>query len=775
MRVNWREKEIKLLLTYYKRMQPGEMHKTHPLVLEASKAIRDLELNKEYSAQSEKFRNPNGIALKLANFLFLDPTYEGKGMKGCSALDKKIFNEENTPAMNNNEDKYPSKFENWLASNNGSVRRPMDKNSGRPLGNQVIKGKVHALISEMVNEYELNRGKYICVFIGGPGNGKTDIMEFVAEELVTCVGDDWSARNIELEECFSKNNRQAIINLSDKTRLILTQDASQKDRDSKDFCEAIFHDLLKVDEMDSGLYVLCMNRGILEEVNKQANNENKPLHKYKTLINQLYRSNSLDASIEDIKVWGNTDVNPYSLYSWSMDLDTLFQKSSEMKISENLIKEIFEKGECAKNYVNIDNELSPINSTYLFLNNLGMGLNFAQILRSYEILYAKRFTYRELFNVIGYLFNYTDDQQKKIKISLNNYVKIANEDYIERFKILFNLYKKTYSYRFFDNFLMPKKVLKDKIIKGFKDGGDLKKEVKAFFDCFTKNVETVYGKPDLVENSDFFDPIGCSDDIQITDRNSNKLSFDQLRKKVIYNTDIKISEFDNFLSPLEIELIDCVIHIKQKYYDITSDDINHRNLNALDSLKSFLNVLILSFIKRSLFFSNKYIRDKAHIDSFLNLIEGEYTDRQTFAQHTFLDSLIDADRKVQISLVTSIGQTPSQFNNNVFIKGLSKHIEAIRSPVNKLPSLDQIILRHQNSFNEKPNSIVITYKIYREILRVSNELLKGCFDKNFTLWQELKKSEIVKTDTQINEITISGIGNVTRDSQNDFTFNKTIN
>ena len=94
MRVNWREEEIRLLLTYYKKMNSGDMHKTHPLVLKASKAIRDLDINKEYSSQSEKFRNPNGVALKLANFLFLDPSYEGKGMKGCSALDRKIFGEE---------------------------------------------------------------------------------------------------------------------------------------------------------------------------------------------------------------------------------------------------------------------------------------------------------------------------------------------------------------------------------------------------------------------------------------------------------------------------------------------------------------------------------------------------------------------------------------------------------------------------------------------------------------------------------------------------------
>lgn len=93
MRVNWVEEEIRLLLSFYYKMQSGEMHKTHPLVIQASQEIRNLSINKEYSEKDPKFRNPNGIALKLANFLFLDPNYSGKGMKGCSVLDKKIFNE----------------------------------------------------------------------------------------------------------------------------------------------------------------------------------------------------------------------------------------------------------------------------------------------------------------------------------------------------------------------------------------------------------------------------------------------------------------------------------------------------------------------------------------------------------------------------------------------------------------------------------------------------------------------------------------------------------
>jgi hypothetical protein len=70
MRVKWVEEEIRLLLTFYKSMKSGDMHKTHPLVIQASKEIRKLTINKEYSNNDPKFRNPNGIALKLANFLF---------------------------------------------------------------------------------------------------------------------------------------------------------------------------------------------------------------------------------------------------------------------------------------------------------------------------------------------------------------------------------------------------------------------------------------------------------------------------------------------------------------------------------------------------------------------------------------------------------------------------------------------------------------------------------------------------------------------------------
>jgi hypothetical protein len=364
MRVVWTEEEIRLLLSYYARMNSGDMHKGHPLVIEASKEIRNLPTNKKFSEQSEVFRNPNGVALKLANFLFLDPNYTGAGMKGCSELDRLIFKQvilnrnlktilveylsvlknlgtkgdgmgsqnqfnelanrlnisyagSNTlpsescflntspiisfglgrfthvpwivftnydqkvrsgiyPALlfyteeqkiilaycvsesensniNWNEniikglplvqdilpktdkylssyvykmydipnnlnklniddlilslekvigdfheqfqhkskilkqsiqmttDKYPFAFKNWFSSNIGGVRLPMNNKSGRPIGDQIIEGKIHHLIREMIYDFKVKKGKFLCVLVGGPGNGKTDLMEFASE------------------------------------------------------------------------------------------------------------------------------------------------------------------------------------------------------------------------------------------------------------------------------------------------------------------------------------------------------------------------------------------------------------------------------------------------------------------------------------------------------------------------------------------------------------------------------------------------------------------
>jgi 5-methylcytosine-specific restriction protein A len=88
----WHRDEIILALDLYFSPTRGSIDGKNPNIIELSKILNSLPLfyNKPDEA---KFRNPNGVTLKLSNFLPFDPNYSGKGMTRGSKLDKEIVYE----------------------------------------------------------------------------------------------------------------------------------------------------------------------------------------------------------------------------------------------------------------------------------------------------------------------------------------------------------------------------------------------------------------------------------------------------------------------------------------------------------------------------------------------------------------------------------------------------------------------------------------------------------------------------------------------------------
>lgn len=90
----WHRDEIILALDLYFNLRdhPGQIHHNHPEIIKLSEVLNVLPIHK-VRPDAEKFRNPNGVGLKLSNFLALDPDYAGKGMERYSKLDKEVFQE----------------------------------------------------------------------------------------------------------------------------------------------------------------------------------------------------------------------------------------------------------------------------------------------------------------------------------------------------------------------------------------------------------------------------------------------------------------------------------------------------------------------------------------------------------------------------------------------------------------------------------------------------------------------------------------------------------
>ncbi|HCG8133058.1 TPA: HNH endonuclease [Vibrio parahaemolyticus] len=89
---NWTKDELILALDLYFRQPDAIGNAKHEKVIELSELLNSLPIHNG-GVKQQKFRNPNGIGMKLANFLRYDPSYKGAGLKQGSALEEVVWNE----------------------------------------------------------------------------------------------------------------------------------------------------------------------------------------------------------------------------------------------------------------------------------------------------------------------------------------------------------------------------------------------------------------------------------------------------------------------------------------------------------------------------------------------------------------------------------------------------------------------------------------------------------------------------------------------------------
>jgi 5-methylcytosine-specific restriction enzyme A len=88
----WERDELILALDLYFRHNPAHISSSHPEVVRLSEILNRLPLH-EKKPDAEHFRNPNGVYMKLCNFLRFDPTYKGKGLERGGKFEQQIWDE----------------------------------------------------------------------------------------------------------------------------------------------------------------------------------------------------------------------------------------------------------------------------------------------------------------------------------------------------------------------------------------------------------------------------------------------------------------------------------------------------------------------------------------------------------------------------------------------------------------------------------------------------------------------------------------------------------
>ena len=86
----WTPDELILALELYFRLPPNHASKSHPEIISLSKVL-NLMAGRARAKDPARYRNPNGVYMKLCNFLRFDPEYTGKGLRRGGKLEEAIW------------------------------------------------------------------------------------------------------------------------------------------------------------------------------------------------------------------------------------------------------------------------------------------------------------------------------------------------------------------------------------------------------------------------------------------------------------------------------------------------------------------------------------------------------------------------------------------------------------------------------------------------------------------------------------------------------------
>lgn len=87
----WTWDELILLLDIYFRHDPRTLSSRHPAVQSLSGLLANSNLAGDLP-RNDRFRNPDGISMKIANLMHLDPDYPGGGLPSHSKQDAQAWN-----------------------------------------------------------------------------------------------------------------------------------------------------------------------------------------------------------------------------------------------------------------------------------------------------------------------------------------------------------------------------------------------------------------------------------------------------------------------------------------------------------------------------------------------------------------------------------------------------------------------------------------------------------------------------------------------------------
>lgn len=573
--------------------------------------------------------------------------------------------------------RFPESLFEWSNSGAYAISRSSDKETGwqkPPLRTRLI-----VQLEDLADKIRSGTvGQRINIFlVGGPGNGKTHAAQYFLRNLL----------NEHYDELSYANGGDITRDFDDKT-LPLThvryiEDASAgKDNDA--ILERFVNDVEEyvIATRQNSLFLCCVNRGILATVLARiAKKEIQATQEATEFIATLSSRVSPDASPKPLWPFDKEQT----VYIHPMDEESLLEPvDNNHPVAIDILEEICNvESEACLSCQNASK--CPIHANMMSLRDMHRRDNLLKILRYYEIVAAKRLSFRDLFSIfsqliIGSPYDYIISGkkigpckwvEKQIELSKSNLG-------TERISALFNLSSILYHNRLFgrwDDFRAQIRALQ-RVIKSV--GNSQIKVASAILQSISgiirrSNVSSAQNY--LPKCASLLDP-ALQDMTLIRDESREcvkkiKLYEDAFCKSLTLGINTFLDDGYYKVTEIEYELLTAIRALEQDK-DILDMPVSDPEYQSSQTILSVLRIIFSRMTKRAVGSYDAFVLAGDRLDEYRAMLDNDNSFPNLAARKRKLCSIIQnylfPDGVFSSSMLATLGQTEPDRENGFFLQ-----------------------------------------------------------------------------------------------------------
>lgn len=722
--VKWSKAELIDVYYLYKELRGQGLHEHNPkiqqLALKLGRTVRSVE------AQTLMYRN-----------LERGGDYSHGNMNN---LCREIWNEMEELKVYN----FPNELLNWAGHKRGGVKKPFDRLTGRPNG-FVIKTELTSKIDRWISEFNESSPR-IILLIGGPGNGKTDSLEYLVSELdkkyntnyfdeisLMMKSSTFVPRKVSIEAYEILNN----------SKLTIVQDASVGEN-------SLTSEICLINDIDIALenndiYIACINRGILAESLSKAKNLNDKVY---SILNQITKA--ISQQIDQLPLWplSEDDQKLKTVAVWPMDMESLVQirEKKESIPAFQIIKEAVNKEKWNCDSCTIEKESCPFYQNMMTFQDNSNVRGLLSVLYDFELISNKRWSFRELFSLISYLFvgsEQTFGNSTPCEWSISKINGLGSSSVKEFNRSLQDLNGELYHAKLFSLWPNFNSIARTSNPE-FTDMLQKSEETKEWFNYFSYVKSKAKTKSEIAHLLDgqFFDLMDPSqlsnEDIIIEGLN---LNLRDLESRFSYSVNTGINEIKNHLNSLERKYFDRLETI-ERHLDSDVRYLGNISSSKIDYLLTVIRAIAVRYFKRVYFTRFGISKDHRYLEAYrkLNPIEDKNQAEIKMAARLFEDLIQDKNNLVLL-LNTSFAQPTPSNEERILIK-----LKRVRVRPNYIPKEFKDVPRSEVKtfkveFHEEFD-IVITYQLFKALMMIKNGVRQASLPKEVLAMLDKIKSKI---------------------------------